>query len=331
MPILLQTSSITAMKNILLRTTALATTLAACTSAFAVYPDRTITMIVPFSAGAGTDLTARTMAQCMEGQLGGASIAVLNRAGASGDIGLTALAQAAPDGYTLGIVNTPGVVSIPIERATKWTLGSFDFLGNVADAPGTISVHADSPIRSIPDLVKAAKADPGRINVGTQGNGSAGHISMLLLEQSTGVQLTAVPFQGAAPARTALLGKVIDSTMANVDEAVVFRNGSPWRILGVMSDARSSVAPELPTFKEAGYDIHAGSMRGFAAPKGLPPDVRTKLVGAVKACVDDPSFRERAAKSFLPIRYLAPTDYVKNLQTLDATLRDLWKVKPWSQ
>ncbi len=301
------------------------------TTAFAAYPDRPITMIVPFSAGAGTDITARTVAQCMETHISGASIVVVNRPGASGDIGLSAIAGAAADGYTLGIVNTPGVISIPIERNTKWTLDSFDFLGNVAESPGTISVHADSPIQTIPDLVKFAKANPGRMSVGTQGIGSAGHISMLLLEKSAGIQMQAVPFQGAAPARTALLGKVIDSTMANVDEAVVFRSGSPWRILGVMSDARSPVAAELPTFKEAGYDILAGSMRGFAGPKGMPADVVAKLSSAIKSCVDDPTFRDRAAKSFLPIRYLAPADYVKSLRTLDTSLRDLWKVKPWNQ
>lgn len=300
-------------------------------AALAAWPERPITMIVPFAAGAGTDITARAVAQCMESQIRGASVVVVNRPGASGDIGLSAIAQAAPDGYTLGIVNTPGVVSIPIERSTKWSLGSFEFLGNVAEAPGTISVHADSAIQTIPDLVKAARAAPGRISVGTQGNGSAGHISMLLLEKAAGIALAPIPFQGAAPARTALLGKVIETTMANVDEAVLFRTGAPWRILGVMSDARSPVAPELPTFKEAGYDIQAGSMRGFAGPKGMPAEVVTRLASAIKACADDPVFRERAAKSNLPIRYLPPKDYVHSLHLLDANLRELWRVKPWNQ
>lgn len=299
--------------------------------AHAGYPDKPITMIVPFSAGAGTDTTARFVAQCMETQIRGASIVIVNRPGAAGGIGLSAIAQAAPDGYTLGIVNTPGVVSIPIERQTKWTLDSFEFLGNVAEAPGTISVHADSPIRSIADLVKAAKSAPGRLSVGTQGAGSAGHLSMLLLEKSAGIDLFPIPFQGAAPARTALLGKVIDSTMANVDEAVVFRTGAPWRILGVMSDTRSPVAPDLPTFKESGFDVQAGSMRGFAGPKGMPADVVARLASAIRTCADDPVFREQAAKSHLPIRYLAPKEYVKSLQQLDANLRDLWKLKPWNQ
>lgn len=305
--------------------------LAGACAAHAAYPDRPITMIVPFSAGAGTDLTARTVAQCMEGQIKGATIVVTNRPGASGDIGLAALATAAPDGYTLGIVNTPGVVSIPIERQTRYTVASFDFLGAVADAPGTISVHADSGIHSIQDLVRAAKAKPGGITVGTQGVGSAGHIALLLLEQSAGIELTPVPFQGAAPARTALLGKVIDSTMANVDEAVGFRNGSPWRILGVMSDTRSPVATDLPTFKEAGYDIVAGSMRGFAGPKGMPREVVKTLSDAIRTCAADPVFLDRAQKAFLPVRYLPPQEHLDSLRRLDTSLRELWKAKPWNQ
>jgi tripartite-type tricarboxylate transporter receptor subunit TctC len=310
-------------------------TLAACAmfiagGALAAYPDRPITMIVPFPAGAGTDITARNFGKCLEQQMH-ASVVVMNRPGASGDIGLAALAQSAPDGYTLGIVNTPGVVSIPIERSTKYTYKSFDFLGNVAEAPGTISVHADSPIHTIQDLVAAAKAKPDVVTVGTQGVGSAGHISLLLLERAANIKLNMVPFQGASPARAALLGKVIDGTMANVDEAISFRIGAPWRILGVMSDSRSPISTELPTFKEAGYDIQAGSMRGFAGPKGMPPEVVGKLTAVIKTCVEDPDFRERAKKAYLPVRYLPPAEYVQSLQKLDANLRELWKVKPWNQ
>lgn len=298
---------------------------------FAAWPDRPITLIVPFPAGAGTDMTGRTIAQCMERFIPGSKIVVLNRAGASGDIGLAALAQAAPDGYTIGIVNTPGIISIPIERPGRYSLDSFEFIANIVDDPGTISVHGDSTIKSIPDLVAAARSNPGKLTVGTQGVGSAGHISMLLLEQAAKVSLSAVPFQGASPSRTALLGKVIDSSTANMGEAVGFQAGQPWRILGVMSDVRSPQSPDTPTFREAGYDILAGSMRGLAAPKGIPADVKHKLGAAVGQCSTDAEFLDRAQKTFQPLRYLAHDDYVKNLKQVDAQLRDLWKVKPWNQ
>jgi len=299
--------------------------------ALAAYPDHPITLIVPFPAGAGTDVTGRTIGQCMEKYIDGAKIVVLNRAGASGDIGLAALAQAAPDGYTIGIVNTPGVISIPIERPAKYTLDSFDFIANIVDDPGTISVHAGASIKTIQDLVAAAKARPGAITVGTQGIGSAGHISMLLREQAAGISLSAIPFQGASPSRTALLGKVIDSTTSNMGEAIGFQAGQPWRILGVMSDVRSQQSPGTPTFREAGYNILAGSMRGLAAPKGIPADVMAKLSNATQKCSVDPEFLDRAEKTFQPLRYLAHDDYVKSLRQVDAQMRDLWKTKPWNR
>lgn len=314
-----------------LRKLAAALALITPTLALAAYPDHPITLIVPFPAGAGTDMTGRTIGQCMERFIDGAKIVVLNRAGASGDIGLAALAQAAPDGYTIGIVNTPGIISIPIERPAKYTLDSFDFIANIVDDPGTISVHADGNIKTIQDLVAAAKARPDTVTVGTQGIGSAGHISTLLLEQAAGVTFSAVPFQGASPSRTALLGKVIDASTANMGEAIGFQAGQPWRILGVMSDVRSPQSPDTPTFREAGYNILAGSMRGLAAPKGIPADAMTKLSHAVQQCSVDPEFIDRAQKTFQPLRYLNRDDYVKNLHQVDVQLRALWKVKPWNR
>jgi tripartite-type tricarboxylate transporter receptor subunit TctC len=127
------------------------------------------------------------------------------------------------------------------------------------------------------------------------------------------------------------MGKVIDVTTANIDEAVGFRAGSPWRILGLMGDTRSPVAMEVPTFKESGYAIRGGSMRGFAGPKGMPADVVRQLTAGIKACVDDPAFRDRAATSYLPIRYLAPADYLQTLRSLDTSLRTLWQTNPWNQ
>lgn len=314
-----------------LRKLMVALALATPALALAAYPDHPITLIVPFPAGAGTDMTGRTLGQCMEKFIDGAKIVVLNRAGASGDIGLAALAQAAPDGYTIGIVNTPGVISIPIERPAKYTLDSFDFIANIVDDPGTISVHADGHIKTIQDLVAAAKARPGTVTVGTQGVGSAGHISMLLLEQAADISLSAVPFQGASPSRTALLGKVIDASTANMGEAIGFAAGQPWRILGVMSDVRSPQSPATPTFREAGYNILAGSMRGLAAPKGIPADVMAKLSHATQQCSVDPEFLDRAEKTFQPLRYLGRDDYLKSLRQVDTQMRELWKVKPWNR
>ncbi|MBV7486498.1 tripartite tricarboxylate transporter substrate binding protein [Bordetella sp. BOR01] len=297
----------------------------------AAYPEHPINLIVPFPAGAGSDLTARTIAACMETKIDSARIVVVNKPGASGDIGLSALARAEPDGYTIGLVNTPGVISLPIERKTSYTLESFDFIANLVEDPGTISVHADNPIHSIQDLIAAARAKPGAITVGTQGVGSAGHISALSLEHAAGIKLTAVPFQGAAPASVALLGKVVDSTMANLGEAISFANGKPWRIVGIMGPARSEQEPGIPTFHEAGYEVIGGSMRGLAGPRGMPAEVVAHLTRAVDECNHDQTYLTRARNSFQPLRYLKRDEYIQNLKAVDRQLRELWSVQPWQQ
>ncbi|OZI38197.1 hypothetical protein CAL29_07650 [Bordetella genomosp. 10] len=299
-------------------------------AAHAAYPEQPINLIVPFPAGAGTDLTARTIAMCMETKLPNAHFIVLNKPGAAGDIAMGYLAHAAPDGYTIGIVNTPGIVSLPIERKRNYSIASFDFIANLVEDPATINVRSDSPIKTVQDLIEAAKKNPGSLTVGTQGVGSAGHISALILEHAAGIKLTPVPFQGTSPASVALLGKVIDSTTANLGEAMTFAKGNPWRIVGVMSQARSPAAPDVPTFKEMGLDVSSGSMRGLAAPRGIPAEAMARLADAVDQCNHDPSYLEKAKATFQPLHYMKRDEYVENLKALDKQLRELWAINPWT-
>ncbi|ALM83540.1 tripartite tricarboxylate transporter substrate binding protein [Bordetella sp. N] len=298
--------------------------------AHAAYPEQPITVVVPFPAGAGTDLTARTIAMCMETKIPNARFIVLNKPGAAGDIAMGYLAHAQNDGYTIGIVNTPGVVSLPIERKRNYSIDSFDFIANLVEDPGTISVRSDSPIKTVSDLIAASKEHPDSITVGTQGVGSAGHISTLLLEQAAGIKVMPVPFQGASPASVALLGKVIDSSMANLGEAMTFAKGNPWRIVGVMSDQRSPDAPDIPTFKESGFNVISGSMRGLAAPRGIPAAAMTTLADAVDKCNQDPAYLQKAKSTFQPLRYIKHDEYVKALKDLDGQLRKLWAAQPWT-
>lgn len=300
------------------------------TFASAAYPERPINLIVPFPPGAGTDLTARSIATCMEKFLDGPGIVVINRSGAAGDIGMSALARSAPDGYTIGIVNTPGLLSIPIERTTNYTIDSFDLIANLVDDPGTINVLGDSHITNVKELVEAARKNPGTFTVGTQGPGSAGHLSLLALEHAAGVSFSMIPFQGAAPASIALLGNVVDGTTANLGEALGFKAGRSWRILGVMSDKRFAEAPDVPTFRESGLDVLGGSMRGLAGPKGMPTEVLKRLSTTVKQCNEDKQYLERARDTFQPLRYLPRDAYMESLKAVDKQLRTLWAIKPWN-
>lgn len=298
--------------------------------AAAEYPEETISIIVPFSAGGGTDLTGRTIAEFLEAELG-VPVVVVNRPGAGGEIGLTECSGAEPDGYTLCIINTPGIVTIPIEREPQWSMDSFTFIAGLVEDPATVSVLSTSDIETIEDLVAAAKENPGGVTVGTQGIGSAGHISISLLEQAAGVEFLPVPFAGAAPARTALLAGELDATTANLGEALNFAEGQPWRILGVMSPNPSPMAPEIPTFKSAGYDIVGGSIRGFGGPAGLPDEVVQTLDAAIGNIMENPEFLQRAEDTAQPVNYIPTDDYVAILERSGEIHQQLWDTNPWRE
>ena len=300
-------------------------------TAAAAYPEQPINMIIAYAPGGGTDLVARAIAPYIEKYLGdGARILVVNRPGASGEIGFAALANAAPDGYTIGFVNTPSLLTVPIERKTAFTWQSFDLLGNLVDDPDNFSVHSDSPFKNLADLAAYAKANPGAVSVGTTGAGSDDHLAMLLFEKYAGVKMNHIPFKGAADVRTALAGKQIVVAAINVGEALQYaKGGTPMRNLGQMSLTRTTLAPDLPTFKEQGYNIELASLRGMAAPKGLPPAIRERLVKAVERAANDPLFQAQAAKFFAPLRYLPPPKYEIELREADKQFRQLWKEIPW--
>lgn len=294
------------------------------------FPDRPITMIVPFAAGGGTDITARTVAKFLEREFG-QPVVVQNRAGAGGEIGLAALAEARPDGQTIGIVNTPGLVTIPIERRARFSLDSFDLIAGVVEDPAAIIVLERAPVRSVADLVAAAKADPGGITLGSAGVGSSGHIAMLLLGQAAGVNFTNVPFSGTSVALTSMLGGQISGTTINLGEAFALTTGQPVRILGVMATERMAMAPDVPTFAEAGMPIEAGSIRSFAAPRGLPADVLARYDAAFAKLMLDPEFLEDARRTSQPLRYRPRAELVAALREADRIHRALWASQPWNQ
>lgn len=309
---------------------ALTTVCAAMSAAWAEYPTRPITMIVPLAAGGGTDISARTMAKYLEKELNG-HVVVINKPGAAGAIGLAELAKADPDGYTLGIVNTPGIVSIPVERDAGFTMDSFTFLAATTYDPGTISVRSDGPFKTLADFIAEAKKRPGEVTVATQGPGSAGHIAVLMLEKAAGIDLKPVPYTGSANNRNALLSNEVDAVAVNFGEAISFSQGTPWRILGVMAPKRNPLNNQIPTFAEAGYALQSGSLRGFAGPKGMPPEVVEKLTLALRKIGNDPKFIETSSNTFQPPIYLEGKDYVAELRQTDQTLKKVWAETPWRQ
>ena len=298
--------------------------------AHAAFPDRPITIVVPFSAGGGTDLTARLLARSME-KYAGQSVVVVNKTGAGGEIGMAQVAASPADGYMLSIINTPNTLTIPIERAAKFSLGSFELLANVVDDPATLNVNAASPIRTVQDLVAAAKKAPDTLTYGTAGTGSAGHISMLMLEKAAGIKLRHVPFKGTSDVANALLGRHIDVATANLGEALGFSKSKDWRVLGQMAPRRSPMARDLPTFAEAGYPLESGSLRGLGAPKGMTPETSKALLAIVDKAVKDPEFLASALKAEQDVRYLKQDEYQALMNEMNKRFESLWTTSPWNQ
>jgi tripartite-type tricarboxylate transporter receptor subunit TctC len=261
-----------------------------------------------------------------------ASIVVVNRPGAGGGIGFGELTRAPADGYTIGMINTPNVLTIPIERKSTFHWQDYDLLGNVVDDPDNISVRVDSEFKTLKDLVTYAKAHPGEVSYGTTGVGSDDHLAALQLEKATGIKMNHVPFKGAAEVLNATVGKQITIAIMNIGEALAaVKGGNQLRQLGQMSATRTSVAPNVPTFREQGYDIIMASLRGFAAPKGLPAPVREQLVAALKKTAADPEFQAKAASYYAPLRYLEPQAYSTELKETEANFKQLWQVMPWGE
>ncbi|WP_372618051.1 Bug family tripartite tricarboxylate transporter substrate binding protein [Falsiroseomonas sp.] len=307
-----------------------ATALAITGPARAAWPERPITMIVAFPPGGGTDVAARTLARFLERELG-QSVVVLNRGGAGGEIGWAELARARPDGYTVGFINTPNLLTIPIERRARYKLEDFAPIANIVDDPGGFFVPNDSRFRTLADLVAYARANPGDVTYGTTGIGSDDHLATLAFQRLAGVELTHVPFSGAAQVRSAILGKQIDVAAMNMGEGLADMRQGQLRPLGQMAEARWDQAADVPTFREQGFDVVQGSMRGLAAPAGVPAETRERLATAVRRVMEDPEFRRLAEQQALPLRYLGPDEYGTELSRMREEYGRLWAAHPWKE
>jgi tripartite-type tricarboxylate transporter receptor subunit TctC len=293
-------------------------------------PDRPLSMIVAYAAGGGTDTAARLLARVLEKQLG-QPVVVVNRAGAGGEIGFTELSRAKPDGFTIGFVNTPAIVTVPIERQARFTLESFSFIANIVDDPGGLWVLTASAIRSLDDLLAEARRRPGQVSYGTTGIGSDDHLAMLALERATGTQFLHVPFGGSSQVRTALFGRTIDLAVVNMGEGITDWRQGVVRPLGQLAISRWEAAAEVPTLRELGHDVVEGSMRGLAAPAGLPPEVLARLALATRQAVATPEFLAGAQQQLLPLRFLGPEAYTRELQALRTSYGRLWAQHPWKE
>ncbi|MFZ2858842.1 Bug family tripartite tricarboxylate transporter substrate binding protein [Acidovorax sp.] len=304
--------------------------LASTAPAWAAWPERPIELVVGFAPGGGTDITARTLAQHL-GQVLGTSVVVNNKPGASGALGLAYVARAKADGYTLGMTNYPGLLTLPIERQAQagFATADFAYLGNLVRDPSAISVAMESPYKTISDVIAAAKKAPGTVSYGSTGAGTDDHLQMVMLEEIAGVKLLHVPFQGAGPLKNSMLGGHVAVGGLNLGE-VMPQMGKQMRALAQASATPSSLAPDVPTLRVQGFDLVLASERGVVAPKGLPADVEQKLAAALKQIAASPEFQAQMKQQYTEMDYVAGPEWKKRLDAADVYFRKLWATKRWS-
>ncbi len=279
--------------------------------AFAAYPEKPVTVICPWSAGGGTDTLLRALSKEAEKFLG-QTINVVNQTGGGGAIGHNAIRAARPDGYTVGMV-TFELNSLPPQGLVPFTWKDFDPLMRVNSDPAALTVRADAPYSTVRGFMDYAKSKPGEITIGNSGPGSVWHIAAGLAAEKTSVSVKHVPFDGAQPAVTALVGGHIKAVAVSVAEVRGQVQAGNLKILGVMSSERDKIFPDVPTFKEQGVDVQFYTWRGLAMPKGVPANVKAKIADAYKKAFDSKDFKDFAAKASLNLSYQDSADFSKFL------------------
>ena len=304
--------------------------LATPVSAQGTYPEkgRTITTIVPSTAGGGTDTAARMMAPLLEKELG-VPVEVVNKPGASMQIGLTFVTQAKPDGYTLiwSVLPTSASIYLDPERQSKspYKRESLTPIGLYYGAPFAIVVQGSSPYKTLKDLVDAAKANPGKLKVGTSGFMATGHYAALAFANGADITTATVNFQGGGPQLTALLGGHLDATTQSIGELISHMKAGTIRVLAVMSETRDESMPDVPTTTEAGFPKiePIGSDIGLSAPAGTPPEIIQRLSEALKKGTEDPSVKARMTELGNTLKYKDPQQYKEFWDQYDARYKPL--------
>lgn len=288
---------------------------AATPRAFAAsYPERPITFICPWPVGGTADLTMRALCAAASKQLG-QPIVFENKAGASGMLGLKAMASARPDGYPIG--------QIPISVTRFSQLGTVQldpmrdltYLARTSGQTFGIAVKADSPWKTLKEFVAAARAQPGKISYGHAGIGGATHVGMEELALVAGIELNSIAYKGGAPALADLLGGQIDS-VADSSSWAPHVKGGRLRLLATWGEKRTQDFPDVPTLREQGFDVVVDAPNGVGAPRGLDPAVERRLREAFRAAVMSPEFTTACDKIDVPVMYLDGPDYEKYAATV---------------
>ena len=288
----------------------------------AAYPERPITLIVPWAAGGGTDATARIIGSLLEKEVG-QPVNVVNRTGGSGVVGHSAISSAAPDGYTIGLI-TVEIGMMHWQGLTELSGASYTPIGLVNADPAGLQVRADAPYKDVKELVAAIKANPGKFKSSGTGQGGIWHLAIAGMLKDLGVDPAAspwVPSNGAAPGLQDLVAGGVEIVPCSLPEARSLIDAGKVKSLAVMDAKPAALYPNIPTLKAAtGSNWTLAAWRGIAAPKNIPAEARDKLVAAIRKIVASKEYTDFMAQRGFGVIYAEPDEFAKFMAKSDADL-----------
>ena len=298
---------------------------AACGPASAGWPeDKPIEVVIGFAPGGATDVMARKLLPFVEQKLGGkAKFVVLNKPGAGGEIAFAGIQRAAPDAYSIGVVNVPGYNFIPMTRKTQYSMDEIRLIARVVDDPSVIVVPTESKFATLADVLTALRAKPGSVTFGHNGAGTNGHLAIRMLAGAAKVEPNEISYRGTAVQRTDLLGGHLEVGMVSVSEVPELHGGNkgPLRAIAILAKQRSPALPDVPTAEELGIPVTMTAERGFAIPKAVPDEIAKKLEAAIAEGLREPEFIKSSPGDAAVIAFMPGAEWQKRLDAMNQALR----------
>jgi len=296
-------------------------------AAFADYPEKTVTVVVPSKAGGSTDRTARLFTELAEKNYEGFEFVIKNVPGSGGQKGFESIARAKADGYTIGLVFTPQLVTHVVSGRASYTLDSFHIMANTAQDPGIVAVPKDSTITDMASLAAAAKS--GSLTVAVNGIGSDDFLAAKAFEAAAGVEFNLLPTKGSTEQKAAILGGHVDAAFMNLSQMIKQHNAGDARIISILTEERDEHAPKIGTAKEQGTAVMMRATRGFVAPAGMDAAIQAQLDKMVTEVMASDEFKANAKKGSIFLLPMSGADYLAYLTDLQAETQAVFDTAPW--